>query len=77
MHNTVGDVALTNIRRLETNYFHDFVQYPRQKLFAVSQPQNVPRMFLNFGHFSVSGSYKKDSYINKECKQSHKFEAVS
>ena len=28
MHNTIiGDVALTKISQ-ETNYFHDFVQYP-------------------------------------------------
>ena len=26
--NTLGDVALTNTSR-ETNYFHDFVQYPK------------------------------------------------
>ena len=28
IHNTKGDVALTNILR-ETNYFHDFVQYSK------------------------------------------------
>ena len=28
VHNTTGDVALVNTSR-ETNYFHDFVQYPK------------------------------------------------
>ena len=34
MHNSVGDVALTNICR-ETDYFHDLVQYPEKKFLAV------------------------------------------
>ena len=33
MHNTVGDVPLTNISR-ETNYFHDFCAVSKKKLFA-------------------------------------------
>ena len=36
LHKTMGDVALTNISR-ETNYFHDFVKYPKQKFFAFPQ----------------------------------------
>ena len=34
MHNTKNDVALTNINR-EKNYFHDLVQYPKQKFFVL------------------------------------------
>ena len=69
MHNTVGDVALTNISR-ETKNFQDFVEYD------TSTGQNkssspflslgyVLRMFLNFGHFSASRSYKNGSYEEK------------
>ena len=36
MHNTIGDVALPDISR-KTNYFHDFVQYPKQKFLAFPQ----------------------------------------
>ena len=50
MHNTKGDVALTNISR-EKCCFHDLVQYPKQKFFAFPRPQYVLSMFLNFGHF--------------------------
>ena len=53
MYNTKDDVALTNISR-ETSYIHDFVKYPKKKFLALSQPQYVIRMFLNFGNFSAS-----------------------
>ena len=43
MHNTIGDVARMNIGR-ETNYFQDFVQYPKQKLFAIPQPRYILSM---------------------------------
>ena len=36
MHNTIGDVVLTNISR-ESNYYRDFVQNPKYKFFAFSQ----------------------------------------
>ena len=35
MHNTTGDVALTNISR-ETQYFHDFVKCPKKPNLACS-----------------------------------------
>ena len=44
MHNTIGDVAQTNISR-ETDYLHEFVQYPIQK-------------FLKLCHFPTLRSYK-------------------
>ena len=66
MHNTLGDVALTNISR-ETKNFQDFVEYD------TSTGQNkrsspflrlgyVLNKFLNFGYFSASCSYKNGSY---------------
>ena len=56
MHNTIGDVALTNISR-QTKYFRDLVQYPKQKFFAFPQPRaDVLGMFFKFRHFSVSRS---------------------
>ena len=65
MLNTTNDVALMKISR-ETNYFHDLVQYPKQScglsdqmFFAFPQLWYVASMFLNFGHFSASCSYKK------------------
>ena len=57
MHNTIGDVTLTSIRR-ETIYHHDhddIVQYPKSKFFAFPRPHFVSKfvllVFLNFGHF--------------------------
>ena len=38
IHNTKGDVALTNISR-ETNYFHDFVQ--NTKLVKLLKTENL------------------------------------
>ena len=58
MYNTKGDVALMNISR-ENNYFLDLVQYPKYTFFVFPQPQYVLSMFLNFGYFSASCSYKK------------------
>ena len=58
MHNTKGDVALMNNSR-ETNYFHDLVQHPKWKFFVFPQPEYVLSMYLNFGHFSASCSYRK------------------
>ena len=69
MHNTKADVALMNISR-DKNYFHYLVQYPKQKFFAFPQPQYVLSMFLNFGHFSASCSYKNGSYkksVYRKC----------
>ena len=40
IHNTKGDVALTNISR-ETNYFHDFVQYA--KLVKLLKTENLTK----------------------------------
>ena len=37
MHSTVGDAVLTNISR-KTSYFYGFVQYNKQKFFAIPQP---------------------------------------
>ena len=37
IHNAGADVALTSTNR-ETKYFHDLVQYPKQKFFAFPQP---------------------------------------
>ena len=64
MHDTKGDVALTNDNR-EKKYFDDFVQYPKSKFFAFPQPQYVLSTFLDFGHFSASCSYEKGSYKKK------------
>ena len=58
MHNAIG-VALTNLSP-ESNDFHEFVQYPKYKFLAFPQPQYVLSMFLNFGRFSTSCSYKKE-----------------
>ena len=58
IHSTIGDVSLMNIWR-KTKCFHDFVQCPQQKFFSFPQPRHVLGMFLNFGHFSASCSYKK------------------
>ena len=60
----MGDVAHRSISR-ETNYFHDFVQYPKQKFFAFPQPRYVLSMFLNFWHFSASCSCKNK--LLKKC----------
>ena len=65
MHNTKGDVALMNISR-ETSCFHDLLQHPKQKFLAFPQPQYVLRMFLHFGHFSASCSYKKWFLLKKD-----------
>ena len=64
LHNTIGDVVLTNMSR-ETSYFYDFVQYPKK----VSLASDVLSMFLNFGQLSASRSYKKGSYsyFKKGC----------
>ena len=61
MHNTIGDVTPTNTSR-ETNYFQDFVQYPKQKfspfLFVI-QPNgsNIHRLhyfsFIQRDHFEI------------------------
>ena len=48
MHRIIYDVALMTIRR-KTNYFHDFVQYPKQKFFAFPMPKHVLSMFLIWG----------------------------
>ena len=52
-------VTLTNISSRETNYFNNFMQY----LKPISSPflslWYVLSMFLSFGHFSASLSYKK------------------
>ena len=48
----MDDVALRKVSR-ETNYYKDFVRYPKYKFFACPHPQYVLIMFLNFGHFSV------------------------
>ena len=45
MHNTVGDVTLTNISR-ETNDFQNFVQYPKTKVLCLSSSSG---MFLARG----------------------------
>ena len=71
MYSTIGNVALTDIidekhvimykimKILSLDYFHDFVQYPKQRFFVFLQPRDVLRMFLNCGHFSASRSCKK------------------
>ena len=65
MHKTFGDIALMNNGR-ETNYFHDFVQFSKQKFFASPQPQYVLSMFLNFGRFGALCFYLKRGFIKKE-----------
>ena len=64
MYNTVGDVAVTNIRR-ETNHFHNFVQYPKQTFFAFPQPRDVLRMCLNFGYLLTLRFYIKQKDLIK------------
>ena len=64
MHNTVGDVSLTNISR-ETNYFHDLVQYLKCKKFSPFLSFTyVLSMFLNLRRFPASPVFilKKRSY---------------
>ena len=53
---------MTKINR-ETNYFQDFVQYPKYKFFAFPQPLYVLSMSLNFGLFSVSRVLKPGFHI--------------
>ena len=65
MHNIVGDVAFTNIS-WEITFSHGFVQNPKQTFCDFPRPQYVLSMFLNFGHFSASCPYKKDSRYEKE-----------
>ena len=65
IYKTIGDVAQTKISQ-ETNYLHDFVQYPKQNCFTSPQPRYVLSIFLNFGHLSASRSCNKASYKNKE-----------
>ena len=66
MHNSIGDVALTNISR-ETSCFHDFsVQYPKQKFSPFFNLGYVLSLLLNFGLFQPCISIKKVSY-KKEC----------
>ena len=66
MYSTKGDVVLTNISR-ETKYFHDLVQYPKEESSSsFLSLGNVLSMFLNWGHVSVSCSYRKCSY-KKVC----------
>ena len=68
MHNTKGDVALMNNGRKKPNYFHNIVGAVSKikVLRAFPQLRYVLTMFLNFGHFSASCSYKK-VLIRKEC----------
>ena len=49
MHNTTGDVALTNIGRM----------YPKKNSSPFLSLGYVFNMFLHFEHFSASRSYKK------------------
>ena len=59
------NVTLTNISSREANYFNNFMQY----LKPISSPflslWYVLSMFLSFGHFSASLSYKKKFLIKK------------
>ena len=58
MQHTTSDVVLTKMRQ-ETNYFYDFYAVFFHHL------RYVLSMFLNFGHFSASCSYRKRSYWKK------------
>ena len=64
VYSTMGDVALTNITR-ETKYFHDCDTFQNKCSSPFFSLGYVLSMFFNFGHFSVSRSYKKDSYEKK------------
>ena len=68
MYNTKGNVALTSISR-ETKYIHDLVHSPKWKFLAFPQPQYALSMFLNFGHFSASCSYRKVLLYQKKYTQ--------
>ena len=60
MLNTTGDVALAEIAKKRTTFF--FFQYPKWNFFVFPQPQYILSMFLNFGQFSASCSYKNGFY---------------
>ena len=67
MHNTIGDVALTNISR-ETISYHDFVEYAKQRFLAFCSASGmyyVLSMFLNFGRFSASSCSCEKSSCKK------------
>ena len=50
MNDTIVDIVLTIISR-ETNSFYDFMQHPKPKFFAFSQPRIRFSMFLILGIF--------------------------
>ena len=62
MHGTLGDVALTNIRRETDKSFPRLSIVSKFKVLCLSSASDILSMFLNFGHFSAARSYKKYFY---------------